>query len=87
MNETIVPLIIATLTPLLVAGIRKLAPEMPKQLLPFFAAGIGPLLDAVAAAAQGVELSPLMAVVYGLAGVGLREAQKQVKQVARGEES
>lgn len=77
------PLVIAAVVPAAVAGFRKVWPSVPKVLLPLAAAALGPIFDIAITAVAGIETSGTMAVLAGLAGVGLREIKDQVvKSVA-----
>lgn len=70
--------LIPVLTPLIIAGVKMLLPRIPKMWLPLAAPVVGLLIDLVSHFALQTELSPMAALALGAAGVGLREAQKQV---------
>jgi len=71
--------LIVVLTPLIIAGLKKLIPSVPKGVLPFLAPICGVLLEVVSHLATGSTLNPWAALALGAAGVGLREAVKQLK--------
>lgn len=71
--------IITVATPMLIAMFKLLIPKIPKQLLPVIAPVIGGLIDGLASASGLQESSPMLSVVAGSAGVGLRELFDQFK--------
>ena len=73
------PAIVVALVPVIVAAIKGAIGNIPKWLLPVLAAALGPAVDAVLAALNGTDATGLAAVALGLAGVGLREVYKQIK--------
>ncbi len=70
--------LIPVLTPLVIAGVKWLVPSIPKAWLPLSAPVIGLLIDVVTHFAAGTAMNPTVALVLGAAGVGLREAKKQL---------
>lgn len=72
--------VIAIVTPLLIAGIKLLVPRIPGAWLPIIAAALGFLLDLIAHFATGTSTNGTLALLLGLAGVGVREAVDQVKK-------
>lgn len=69
----------ALVVPVIVFAVRKVAPSLPKLWLPVIAAGLGALAEAISAFASGHSANVWLGVVLGLAGVGVREATKQLK--------
>lgn len=65
--------------PLVIAGMKLLKPNIPTWLLPVIAGPLGALLDYINHLATGNDLNLSLAVVLGLAGVGVREVIDQVK--------
>lgn len=72
------PLIIAAVVPAVVAGFKKVWPSVPKVVLPLAAAALGPVFDIAMTALAGIETTGTLAVIAGLAGVGLREIKDQI---------
>ena len=70
-------LLIPIVVPLLIAGIKKLAPKMPSWALPILA----PVLGALSAGLSGVA-DPTTGAVLGSAGVGAREIVDQVRKAS-----
>lgn len=75
-----VNLIIVALTPIVIAGIKKLAPRIPTMLLPFIAPLIGLALNYIASFATGHAANPIVGAVAGALGVWLRELVDQTKK-------
>lgn len=66
--------------PLLVSGVRKLLPEIPRIALPFAALVIGVLTDGFATWVAGGGFSPLRGAIVGLVAVALREIVSTIGQ-------
>lgn len=77
-QQAIIPL----LTPILVAGIKKVLPKIPSVWIPVIAATLGAVGSVIDHFATGATLNMWLGVGLGLAGVGVREATKQLKQAA-----
>lgn len=76
--------LIAVLVPLVVSGVRWALPQIPKVFLPVLAAALGPVFDLAIHLIAGLELQGPVAIVAGLAAVGLREIKDQtVKEVRK----
>ena len=73
------PAIVIAVVPVVVAALKKGIVSIPKWLLPVIAAALGPVVDSLLAWLSGIESAGLAAVALGLAGVGLREVYKQIK--------
>lgn len=71
--------LLAGVVPMIVALVRGVVPSIPKVWLPILAAGAGALGDLALSWASGGAVSPGLGIALGLAGVGLREATKQVR--------
>lgn len=71
--------IITVATPMIIAMFKLMIPKIPKQLLPVIAPVIGGLIDGLASASGLHESSPMLSVIAGSAGVGLRELFDQFK--------
>lgn len=69
---------IAIAVPMIVGAIRWASGMLPKWSLPVLAGALGPALDMAIAASAGTEGHGALAVVYGLAGVGVRELRHQL---------
>lgn len=76
LNQIGMPLI-AVLVPIVVFGIKRALPKVPKWALPMLAAILGPAIDQGIAWAASVEAHGILAIALGLAGVGLREIGNQ----------
>jgi len=74
-----VPLI-AVIVPLLIALFKKIVPSLPTFAIPIIALGMGPLFDAGISWVTGLQGTGMTAVLYGLAGVGLRELKDQLQK-------
>lgn len=72
-------LLISGLTPMVVLGIRKLVPKIPKLVLPLAAPIIGMCLDWVLRLASVETGGWMTGLVYGAVGNWLYEAQKEVR--------
>ncbi|WP_221029917.1 hypothetical protein [Actomonas aquatica] len=70
--------LIPVLTPLIIGGVRWLLPKIPKVWLPLAAPVIGLLIDLVSHFTMQTDINPTVALALGAAGVGLREAKKQL---------
>lgn len=70
--------LIVVFTPIIIAGLKKIVPEIPKVWLPILAAVLGGLGGWVTSLATGADLNVWLGLGLGLAGVGLREATKQI---------
>ena len=68
--------------PLLVAGLKKLVPVIPKLWLPILAAVLGAIGEIINSFASGGSANVWLGLGLGLAGVGVREATKQFKAAA-----
>lgn len=72
-------LIISGLTPMVVLGIRKLVPKIPKLVLPLAVPLIGMGIDWVLRMASVETGGPIWGLVYGAVGTWFYEAQKGVR--------
>lgn len=72
-------LIISGLTPMVVLGIRKLVPKIPKLVLPLAVPLIGMGIDWVLRMASVETSGPIWGLVYGAVGTWFYEAQKGVR--------
>lgn len=75
-----VNLLIAGMTPVVIAGIKKLVPNVPSFALPFAAPVVGVLLTQVQAFASGHSANLIVGAVAGAVGLYLREVVDQSKQ-------
>ena len=80
--STLFPALIPVVTPLLIAGVKKLIPFISKPLLPIIAILLGALIDILSSLATGTSMNPIYGAVLGAAGIGLREVVDQVKKAA-----
>ena len=76
--ENIIAWLTPILVPLIIAGMKYLAPKIPGWLLPILAPVLGIAIDAIGSVATGQAGNVWMAALLGLAGVGLREAKDQL---------
>ncbi len=76
--KSLEPFLIAVVVPGLVQVAKAAWYAMPKWLMPILAGALGPVLDQLVALTAGTPSSPLLAVLMGLAGVGVREVANQV---------
>jgi hypothetical protein len=68
--------LIAIFVPVLVAGIKKVLPSLPKGWLPIIAGALGLIGQVLEALATGGTVNAALGFGLGLAGVGVREAAK-----------
>lgn len=76
-------ILIPLVVPLVVAVVKFVLPKLPVWTLPILAPALGALVDYLTTLATGTAASPVLAAVFGSAGVGLREIIDQVKQASR----
>ena len=81
-SENIIAWLTPILVPLIIAGMKYLAPKIPGWLLPILAPVLGIAIDALGSLATGQAGNVWMAALLGLAGVGLREAKDQLGKAA-----
>lgn len=67
------------IVPLLIAGIKALKPKIPTWLFPLLAGPLGALLEYINHLVMGGNMNIAIAVLLGLAGVGVREVVDQLK--------
>lgn len=70
--------LISVIVPLIVAGLRWLVPKIPSGVLPFIAAVLGGFGELANAWMTNGNANVWLGLALGLAGVGVREATKQV---------
>lgn len=70
------------IVPIVIAGIKYLKPKIPTWLLPVLAGPLGALVEYINHLATGSSTSMVVAVLLGLAGVGVREVVDQLKPVS-----
>ena len=78
LNEISLPLI-AVVVPIIIAGVKRIIPLIPKSLLPAVAGAVGPLLEYAITLIDGGSFTGVTGVAAGLAGVGLRELLVKLK--------
>ncbi len=83
MDQQLVLALIPVVVPMVIAGLKALAPRVPKRLLPILAPILGGMIDAGAAYLQGGAPNPVLAAALGSAGVGLREILDQMTRGGR----
>lgn len=66
------------ITPLAIAGFKKVLPQLPSWTLPILAPLLGMALDLINHFATGANLNLATATLLGLAGVGVREIKDQL---------
>lgn len=67
------------LVPLVIAGFKLIKPNIPTWLLPVLAGPLGALLEYINHLVMGGNMNIAVAVLLGLAGVGVREVVDQIK--------
>ncbi len=72
------------LVPLVLAGLKLVAPKLPTWVIPVAAPVIGILIDFVNSLATSHARNFLVAAALGLAGVGLREVKENLKPAVNG---
>lgn len=79
-----VNMVIVALTPIIIAGLKWLAPKLPKIVLPFAAPIAGLLLEWLSTFVTGHDAQPVVGLIAGAIGLWLREGVDQVKkQIAK----
>lgn len=73
---TLIPLLV----PIVVAIGKSLLPKVPTWVLPILAPALGALIDYIGSLATGADASPIVAAIYGSAGVGARELYDQIRK-------
>jgi len=71
--------LIPILTPIIIAGVKLLAPKIPSALIPILAPILGAALDIIGSLSTGAATNIWLAAGLGLAGVGVREIVDQLK--------
>ena len=75
------PAIIPILVPVLVAAFKtKVYPKIPSWATPLLAVITGPIIDFLLAAVTARAADPKFGVLYGLAGIGIREVLDQTRK-------
>ena len=83
--DTITTFATPVIAPLIVAGIKKLLPKLPTWFLPtVFAPALGIIAGVIDHYATGGHLPLYLGAILGVAGVGIREAVDQTKQIVVG---
>lgn len=77
---SLLPTLLTILAPLVTAGVKKLAPSVPKVLVPLTSVAVGTAGAVVADYLTGANLGPLTGAVAGAVGVAVREVVDQVKK-------
>lgn len=80
--QTIITIVTPIAVPLLIAGVKYIAPKIPTWLLPILAPILGAVLTIITNYTAGATGNVLVAAVLGLAGVGVREIIDQLKPAA-----
>jgi len=73
-------LVIPIAVPILIAGAKYLIPMLPGWLIPIVAPLLGGIADALVAWLAAVPANPVLGLILGSAGVGVREVADQLKQ-------
>lgn len=79
---TIIAYATPVIVPLAIAGIKYLKPKIPTWLLPLLAGPLGALVDFINTYVTAHPSNLVVAVLLGLAGVGVREVVDQLKPKA-----
>jgi hypothetical protein len=74
MHYVSLPQLIMAMSPLVVAGVKKVVPKVPKVVLPLLSVAVGTVAGYV------TSVGPLAGATYGAVGVALREVVDQVKK-------
>lgn len=75
----LLPFVQAVIVPMLLAGLKSLAPRVPRPWIPVLAPLLGALLDIGTYFATGIS-NPAIAALAGSAGVGIRELVDQLRK-------
>lgn len=75
-----VNMVIVALTPIVIAGIKKLVPVIPGVMFPFIAPVVGLILNWISTFATGHAADPVVGAITGALGLWLRELVDQTKQ-------
>lgn len=81
----IVNAVTPVLVPLIIAGFKKLLPEIPSVLLPLIAVLLGIVGGVITQYATGLTGNIWLSALLGIAGVGVRELVDQMKQQVQGD--
>jgi len=76
--ENVVQWLTPLLVPLIITGIKKVAPSIPTWMIPALAPALGVLLDIINSYATHNSPNLLVASLLGLAGVGVREIKTNI---------
>lgn len=70
------------IVPIIIAGVKLLKPNIPTWLLPVLAGPLGALVEYINHLSTGSTTNMVVAVLLGLAGVGVREVVDQLTPVS-----
>lgn len=76
----LLPTVLAFLSPLLTAGVKKVVPKIPKVLVPLTSAAVGTVGAVAADYLTGSHLGAVGGAVAGAVGVFVREVVDQVQK-------
>jgi hypothetical protein len=76
--QTIVQWLTPIIVPLVITGVKKIAPSIPTWLIPVLAPILGMILDIINTAATNNSSNLLVGALLGLAGVGVREIKTNI---------
>jgi hypothetical protein len=80
MDTDLLVLLVPAITPLIILGVKLLWVRVPSIVLPYIAPLIGAALTMLGNATTTMDVSPILGLFFGAAGVGLREMLDQTKQ-------
>ena len=83
-SANIVTWLTPVLVPLVLAGLKLVAPKLPTWVIPIAAPVLGMLIDFVNSLATSHASNLLVAAALGLAGVGLREVKENLSPAGNG---
>ncbi len=82
--DSILTWLIPVIVPLILAGLKKIAPAVPAWTLPILAPVLGVVVDLVNHYALGHTSNLAVSIGLGLAGVGLREVKENLLPATNG---
>lgn len=81
----LLPSLLAVFSPIVTGQIKKLAPKVPKVLIPLTSVAVGTAGAVALDALAGTNLGPLGGAAAGAAGVAVREVVDQAQKALAGE--
>jgi MFS superfamily sulfate permease-like transporter len=82
--DSIVQWLTPILVPLILAGVKRVLPNLPSVVIPLCAPALGLVIELVNVLATKHEGNFLVAAALGLVGIGLREVKENLKPSVNG---